>query len=230
MSKLVDAPGEGGDDWLPIADLMAGLMMVFLLIALLYIQNVSEAVGSWRDIKYEIKQALEEEFKNEKKYWQMDDIDEDTLTIRFLHPEVLFGLGETEITTHYQGILDDFFPRYINLIHEEFKQHIHEIRIEGHTSLEWGNLKYMPAFINNMRLSQNRAQAVMEYCLKTVSNHSQGIKEWITYTISANGHSSSQRKILRDANVVTIKEDKESSRRVEFSIRTKTEEILKSLP
>ncbi len=216
--------GEGGEHWISVSDLMAGLMMVFLLIAVVYMEHITTLTGQWQDTKRAIHRALEEEFKDDKERWQMADIDPDTLTIKFLSPEILFERGKHEIRPRFRQILDDFFPRYITLLHKRFKSDIREIRIEGHASSDWGRDVSRPeAFIMNMKLSQNRAQEVMVYCFEEMAWR-KGLMAWMTETVSANGHSYAQRKLSEDR-----REDREASRRVEFTIRPETDEILYKL-
>lgn len=110
-------------------------------------------------------------------------------------------------------------PRYIELLHNKFRNEIREIRIEGHTSSEWSHdVSETEAFIRNMKLSQERT--------RTVLNFSMNIQDliilnpWMRKTVSANGLSSA--RLVVKNNI----ENKERSRRVEFTIRTKAKEAL----
>ncbi len=93
------------------------------------------------------------------------------------------------------------------------------IRIEGHTSSEWSNsVNDTDAFIQNMELSQERTRAVLNFSMDI-----QGLRNlnpWMRKTVSANGLSSA--RLVMKNNI----EDKKRSRRVEFTIRTKTKEAL----
>ena len=136
--------GRQPDDehWISIADIMAGLMVIFLLIAITYIRpiveiqsKVREIVVAWKNSEVEIHQALHEEFQNDLPKWHAE-LDRTTLSIRFKSPEVLFDSGTANLKLEFQSILDNFFPRYLNVLHA-FGEAISEIRIEGHTSSEW---------------------------------------------------------------------------------------------
>ena len=68
---------DGEESWISVSDLMAGLMMVFLFIAVIYAKdadqrakNVSEIVTEWQDSELEIYLALEEEFRDDLEKWQ----------------------------------------------------------------------------------------------------------------------------------------------------------------
>ena len=110
---------DNEDSWMSVSDLMTGLMMVFLLIAILLtktasdkFENVSEAVYEWDDSENKIYEALYYEFKDDLEAWNADIIKK-TLTIRFKSPDVLFDVGEAELKPHFEKILYDFVPRYV---------------------------------------------------------------------------------------------------------------------
>lgn len=216
---------EGEEGWISISDLMAGLMMVFLFIAVIYAkdanqraQNVTEIVTEWQDTELEIYAALVEEFEADLEKWNAE-IDKDSLTVRFLSPEVLFKSGSAELELRFQEILSDFVPRYVELLRNRFDSTIREIRIEGHTSSEWStSVDATEAFIKNMELSQERTRAVLAFSMAIPSL--QAMTPWMRKKVSANGLSSA-RLIITGG-----REDKKRSRRVEFTIRTKTKEAL----
>ncbi|MBR0096017.1 MAG: OmpA family protein, partial [Synergistaceae bacterium] len=111
------------------------------------------------------------------------------------------------------AVLDDFFPRYIKILNL-YKDNIAEVRIEGHTSSEWiGSKNNLEAYFNNMKLSQDRTRAVLNYCLNmpAMKEH----QAWAISAITANGLSSS--KLILNSHG---KEDAALSRRVEFRVRT----------
>jgi len=226
MSKIVFAGKSDGDEqWISVSDLMAGLMMVFLLIAIIYsneaeerYDNVTEMATEWRAGEEEIYRALEREFRGDLDKWGAE-IDKQSLTIRFLSPKVLFNDGQRDVSEKFKDILDDFIPRYIELLFTKFADNIDEIRIEGHTSSGfYGADDEKAAFIGNMALSQARTRSVLDYSL----NISEVVKfsPWMIKTVGAHGLSSA-RLIYREG-----KEDPERSRRVEFTIKTKAKEAM----
>ena len=226
MNNFLTSKKAGGEEgWISVSDLMAGLMMVFLFLAVIYAkdanqraQNVTEIVTEWQDIELEIYSALAKEFEDDLPKWNAE-IEKDSLTIRFLSPEVLFEKGKSELQKRFEQILADFMPRYIGLLNRRFSGVIKEVRIEGHTSSEWSNgTDRTEAFIRNMKLSQERTRAVLNYSLGLAELTE--LRPWMRKTVSANGLSSA--RLVKRNNV----EDKELSRRVEFTIRTKTKEAL----
>jgi outer membrane protein OmpA-like peptidoglycan-associated protein len=210
------------NQWVSVSDLMSVLMMVFLFISVSYMLNVTkekdlikEVAITYNKLQNELYDDLLIEFKDDLKDWNAN-IDKQTLSIRFESPEVLFNTGSAVLQIRFQNILNDFFPRYINILaNEKYKSDIEEIRIEGHTSSEWSSdVPEEQAYFYNMELSQDRTREVLEFVL---NNRIDDNKNWIREKLTANGLSSS--KIISVNGI----EDKERSRRVEFRVRTNAE-------
>lgn len=208
--------------WVSVSDMMAGLMVIFLFIAITYIRpivetqsKIREIVVTWQESEVEIHDTLNEEFKDDLPQWGAV-LDRETLSIRFKSPDVLFASATAEIRPKFSRILDDFFPRYLHVL-EKFRGSIAEVRLEGHTSSEWDGAETADeAYFRNMDLSQARTRTVLEYCLGLPSVRPS--RSWARSLITANGLSSS-RLILRGS-----REDSVASRRVEFRVLTNTKE------
>lgn len=235
MSKNLSIDSEENPFALSIGDLMASLLLVFILLlsaTLLQLeeefkkkkenldeahktgQKITEIANTYKILQDDLYNDLYIEFKDDLKKWQAI-IDRKTLSIRFMSPEVLFEQGKADVKDKFKIILDDFFPRYLNKLNK-YKDNIEEIRIEGHTSSEWSdNINENSSYFKNMELSQDRTRSVLEYCLALINNSN--MKEWSRSKITANGLSFSKR-IFNNK-----KEDKELSRRVEFRVRTDSE-------
>lgn len=211
--------GESGSYWMPVSDLMSGLMVIFLFVAVAYITNVA---FNYKRLKDNLYQDLQKEFKGDLEKWNAELKRED-LSVRFKEPRVLFDKGEAYVNQRFQTILEDFFPRYIEVLtHPKYKNEIAEVRIEGHTSSEWAGLSGLDAYIANMELSQDRTRAVLSYVMRLDSTKEH--REWLIDHLTANGLSYSQ-LIKTEAG----KEDRQRSRRVEFRVRTDAEEQIQSL-
>ena len=250
--------GEQDEIWVSISDLMSGLMMIFLFVAVSYMIRVqartdilrqqvrqaeihkseaetlkqqeqrlrqrmeSVALGffSYQERLY---QALVEEFKEDLPRWRAQ-VYAQTLSVRFEEPDVLFEQGSAQLSPIFKNILVDFFPRYVRILNSPFfADAIDEIRIEGHTSSEWSE-KVTPlvAYFNNMRLSQDRTRSVLEYVLTMPELEDK--REWLQSLLTANGLSSS--KLIRDDQGQEIRE---LSRRVEFRVRVRAEDRIRSI-
>ena len=121
--------------WLSVSDLMTGLMVIFLFIAIAYISRVQQnqsVLTDYVETKNQLHQNLVKEFEGDTLKWQMA-IGKD-LSMKFKEPTVLFATGSYELTPRFKEILDEFLPRYFNiLLNDSLKNDIQEIRIEGHT-------------------------------------------------------------------------------------------------
>ncbi len=220
--------------WMPISDMMTGLMMVFLFIAVSYAHSlkkesesaiekqddIEEIVQRWIDYRNIIARDLHDEFDNDLEIWDAT-IDDDTLSIRFESPEVLFGAGDDTVSPLFETIISDFWPRYIGVLNRH-SINIDEIKIEGHTSSEWSGITtHEESYFNNMQLSQNRSRNVLQLCYQKTP---ESLKKWVISTITANGFSFSRLKYDEKGN-----EDMESSRRVEFTILVDSESSINEI-
>ena len=236
MNNIFGAPRKDEDsDWLSVSDLMAGLMVIFLFIAIIFIrplteqkiileqqqERVTEIASTWQETETNIYEALVSEFQDDLSAWNAE-IEKETLLLRFKAPEVLFAEGQSEIRVRFREILSDFFPRYVGVL-SDFRAAIEEIRIEGHTSSKWNGVSPEQAYYNNMALSQARTREVLRFALSIPDI--EGEKAWLQTLLTANGLSSS-RPIINQFGA----EDPDLSRRVEFRVRTKARsEIVKIL-
>lgn len=230
MKKIFGSAVHGDDDhWITVSDMMAGLMIIFLFIAIVYIRpivemqgKIKEIVVAWSDSEVAIYDELQSEFSDDLDRWNAELIRE-SLTIRFKSPEILFASGKATLKHEFREIIDDFFPRYLRVL-SRYSDAIEEVRIEGHTSSEWeGAGNDADAYFRNMTLSQERTHSVLVYAL-TLDAVAE-LKNWALPLITANGLSSSQLIFGPDGV-----EDTKRSRRVEFRVRTNTkQQIIKVL-
>lgn len=215
--------------WVSMSDLMTALMMIFLFICISYMKvienektEIKEIALTWEKSQNEIYNALNDEFKYDLAIWGAE-LEKSTLTIRFKEPSVLFKPGSYELSTAFENILSDFLPRYYRVL-SNYNDEISSIRIEGHTSSDWGGFNKTDAYVKNMELSQQRTQSVLNYWIYNTSSNNSRIS-WIKNFVEASGRSSSH--LIYTSNG---REDKKKSRRVEFKVKTKTEQkILKIL-
>jgi outer membrane protein OmpA-like peptidoglycan-associated protein len=223
-SELESAHSAQEEHWIPLSDLMTGLMAMFLLISVLYmtrveidasrIRDVAVAYSENRDALYE---QLESEFHRDLIAWHAE-LDREQLSIRFTEPEVLFATGSSELKPNFKAILDDFFPRYLRILtSDRYRQTITEVRIEGHTSSVWNQATSDDdAYFRNMALSQERTRSTLSYVIGIPAVERE--RRWLKQYVTANGLSSSKPILAGDGT-----EDRERSQRVEFKVRTDAE-------
>ena len=212
---------QANREWISISDMMAGLMMVFLFIAVLFMSEVQKEqkaikkiAESYQNIQQQLYKDLNQEFKKDLKTWDAEILQDNT--IRFQSPEVLFDTNSSELKAIFIVVLDNFFPRYLDILtNNKYKKQIKEIRVEGHTSSVWKNATREQSYINNMFLSQNRAKSVLAYSYNITSATN---KVFLENVFRANGMSFS--KLIKENGEENI----QASQRVEFRVITKAEE------
>lgn len=224
MTNPLEAPKrEEEAQWISVSDLMSGLMMVFMLVAIVFMVNVEIERDKIRDVailydtlRTQLYQDLHDEFAPDMQRWGAE-LDKD-LTFRFNNTEVLFDKGKADLKVEFQHILAEFFPRYLKIItQDKYRNDILEVRIEGHTSSGWAGARSADdAYIRNMDLSQQRTRSTLEYVLAMAAVQEE--KPWLKTHLTANGLASA--KVIKDE---LEQEDAERSRRVEFKVRTDAE-------
>lgn len=220
--------------WLSVSDLMTGLMVIFLFVAIAYISRVQSnqsVLTDYVETKNEMHQKLVKEFAGDTLKWQMA-IGKD-LTMKFKEPTVLFASGSYELTPRFKQILDEFLPRYFNiLLNDSLSNKIQEIRIEGHTDDVPIPRYDQDPYIANAMLSQQRALSVVRYfrSMPAYQQYTPEQQHQLEFWLTANGLSYG--KALDSNGQFTQKSgkpiDKDLSRRVEFRIVTSGDEILEN--
>lgn len=219
FGKRVSTSKQDSEHWMGVSDLMAGLMMVFLFIAISYMryvlvkqEDIKEVATAYQEGQVAIYESLVKEFQSDLDIWDAH-VDPESLSFEFQSPEVLFSLGEIALKERFQEILDDFFPRYLEVLREH-RGVINEVRIEGHTSSIWNSTTTADeAYFRNMWLSQGRTRSVLNYVYSNpaIAND----KDWVKRNVAAVGFSSS-----RPVTWPNGRENEERSRRVTFRVIT----------
>lgn len=228
MNKIFGTQGgtqDSGEHWLTVSDVMAGLMIVFLFIAIVFMmktqkenEKIKDVAVAYQENQVAIYQALEDEFKNDLHRWGAS-IDKETLAFNFQSPDVLFANNEIRLSNAYKEILKDFFPRYIKVL-RPYRDSLEEIRIEGHTSsTSFRGASKAQAYFYNMQLSQGRTRSVLEYGYSLMP----GDAEWIKRNVAAVGFSSA--RLIMQNGV----EDEAMSRRVSFRAVTNADIQIKRI-
>ena len=115
---LVESPprqADDGEQWMPVSDLMAVLMLIFIFIAVIFIRDVWSGEESARIECDKIYNALNDRFADDFEKWDVEFLKKD-LTIRFRNPEILFESDKDKIRPRFERVLGDFFPSYIETV------------------------------------------------------------------------------------------------------------------
>ena len=230
--------GKKESFWIPYADLMTVLMVIFLFISLSYMGLVQfqkkqqdKIFEEYKQTKENLYYELRETFKDDFQKWNLE-LDKD-LSIKFTNPNVLFQSGQSDITPVFQQILSDFFPKYLSVImQDKYKNKIAEIRIEGHTD-DVPIHRTSDPYIDNVQLSQDRSRNVLQFLrgLQSYKNLLTEKEQLLQFWLTANGLSFG-RTLDRNKELTYISNqpiDKEKSRRVEFRIVTTSELLVEQV-
>lgn len=216
-------------NWISISDMMTGLMVIFMFIAVNYILQVIE----YKFVEKDVYNALLVEFTSEINNKDIQLGPDGSITF---NPEnkILFNTGSSIINRDFDIILDKFFPRYLKVItKDEYIDYIKEIRIEGHTDTvapKSGEESYS----YNLRLSSLRAQSVLNKLRNSQEYLSldQRVKDRLQFLFTANGLSYS--RALNAAGELSYSSlekqiDNDRSRRVEFRVITSNEKLVNDI-
>ena len=223
MSSFLQSKVAEDEQWISVSDMMAGLMMIFLFISIIYIENISKYFSEVSDLSDDICADLKNEFENEREAWDMS-ICENGLLISF-ESDSNFEVNSAELSLEFSSILSTFYPRLMDVMFR-YREAISELRIEGHTDSSVRSTdSELTGYLYNTQLSQNRSRNVMKYVLELapISDRTQYL-DWSFSHVTAHGMSSSKKVFNADGF-----EDLAASRRVEFRLRTTAEERLLDL-
>jgi len=105
--------------WIPLADLMTVLMVIFLFMSISYMalmekrqKEQNKIFKDYEESKIALYKELNEAFKNDFVKWNLK-LDND-LSIKFTKPQVLFDEGKYDVTPTFQNILKEFLPKYFD--------------------------------------------------------------------------------------------------------------------
>ena len=172
-------------------------------------QQIETLVGSRPKIISDLSSALS--------YNNIDAaIDQKTGDIK-LKSYVFFDTSKFNIKQSGIELLNRFLPVYLGvLMQPEYKDYVAEIIIEGHTDSDG-------TYTSNLKLSQERALSVAQYCLE-MDGLSGSMKNKLQDILTATGRSESDLVYNADGS-----ENKEASRRVEFKFRLIDTQMLQQM-
>jgi outer membrane protein OmpA-like peptidoglycan-associated protein len=228
FQSQTESYGEG--HWLSVTDLMAGLMVIFLLISVALMNRtdiekraIERVAVKISEKQLEIHRALAEEFREDFKRWEIKFSEQRPLIIDFNAARYKFETGESELPETLKEVLTEFFPRYLDVL-EMYDRDIQAIQIEGHTSSEWndGDASFY-AYKMNMGLSQRRSNELFSHVM-TLGSVLKKHLYWFQKKLAAIGYGPS--KLIYTDNGV---EDKERSRRISFRVIADSDIIMKDI-
>ncbi|MBU0721798.1 hypothetical protein KJ877_10675 [bacterium] len=130
------------------------------------------------------------------------------LRIEFRAEDLYFNVAEYKLTSIQEKFLNIFSAKLLQFLKAN-ESYVDTLEINGHTSSEWSGVNFTDNYLNNSKLSMNRAYATLSYIFKQQSMQT---KIWLSSIIKGSGLSYSKKVMIDN------KEDKEKSRRVSFKI------------
>ena len=206
--------------WMSYSDLMSALLLIFALLLMINIfgnQTEMEDKDKMIEEVLGVKTRLIEELNNAFTDSNLEmEIDPQTGAIRF-SSGVFFDYNSSVVSKEGKKNLRSFVPQYLKvLLSDEFRDHISQIIIEGHTDNEG-------SYLYNLELSQNRAFSVTEEIFSEDFPEFEE-REDLRHLITSNG-----RSFMVPIYDENGKIDLDKSRRVEFKFRLKDEEVIKQI-
>ena len=229
--------------WLSFSDIMAGLLIVFVLVTIFMVLDLNEAseVTKVAELEY---LRLKEESENLKKELELTkinlenivaindeiimllkaklgdslEIDEDTGAIR-LKSDLLFDSGKSLLNLTGKEFIRNHLPTFFDIIFDEdVKTNISSVIIYGFTD-DVGDYEY------NLKLSQDRAREVYKFILSdpAFDNHKEEFKEYIV--LSGVAHA----KYLERKDGESLNDWRTNNRRVEIQFELNFRELFDSL-
>ncbi|TVR53839.1 MAG: OmpA family protein [Gemmatimonadales bacterium] len=198
-------------------DLFAGLLLIFALMLLAALYSYQSGLDGVREIllvRQQIVEELQEEFSVEE--GRMVEVTE-AGAIRF-GDQVLFAQDSYEIRPAGREQLEAFARQYLSVIFDDprFSDRVRRIIIEGHTNDDG-------TYFYNLRLSQERAYAVMSTILEAADERH---RDLLVDRMTAVGRSFADLRYL-DAERTVV--DREGSRRIEIRFDLDDERVMRQL-
>lgn len=151
---------------LSIGDVMSALLLIIILVMLAIVMQLKEETdlsSQFEKRQRELSEALKVEFgADTTDLWMHIRNDGE---IEFIPPQtvVLFDERDVKPLPKFQGILREFFPRYLRALNGyEHYDEIREIRVEGHTD----TIAKKDPYLTNIRWSQDRSYEVLKFVLR----------------------------------------------------------------
>lgn len=217
-----EGTGEAPNFWASYSDLMASMLLVFVLLLVVALFHFSEHSAHAAE-RLADQKAMMQTFANVQQQLiaklqgevaaESVTLDPQTGALR-IGDGILFEEGAAELTGPGRQKLGSLFDAYMRIVlAPEFTPYIKQIEIEGHTNTNG-------TYLFNLELSQRRALAVMSELL----NRSGSDRTRLESLVVASGRSYAN--LIRDPEG---REDPVRSRRIEIKFRLREAELFQEL-
>ena len=164
--------------------------------------TIAQVASTTHDIYEKIVQSFSDEISK-----NIIKIKKD-LTVELLDKRLLFEVSQYELNKTQKIFLEKFSNKLVALLYK-YKSQINSLEVNGHTSSEWGNVNFTKNYLNNEKLSMNRAYSTMSFIF---NNQNDKLQKYLSKIFKGSGYGFSKKIMLDDL------EFKAKSRRVSFKI------------
>lgn len=222
--------------WISFSDIMTGLMVIFMFIAISYMMEankkqieIQQILDSYENTKDSIRQDLVMLLHALEEWQDFIEFDSTNLSIKFIGKDIQFRSDSDVIQSKFRQILDDFIPAYLNVIaQDKYKNKIAEVRIEGHANKVEPDSHH--SYMLGVFWAQSRAKNVLKYFINShdFDDLPKTTQDRLEFWLVANGYGYG--RTLDKEGAYSISSGKEiceaCSRRVEFRIITTSEQVI----
>lgn len=210
---------EPFDQWIMYSDLMAGLVLMFILFLAVSVmtyhhllQQKESRINELLGVQTSIVHSLEVRFQQAHLHMK---INPKTGDIQFAS-DVFFAFNSYQLSTAGEQSLQSFVPTYISvLMNSKYRKDISSIVVEGYTDRQG-------TYLYNMNLSQERAMAVVNAIFSPQFIHFR-YQSVLQRYITAEGRS------YNDPVYIDGTYSAQASRRVVFSFKLNDTQIMQAV-
>lgn len=213
---------QGGHMAASFTDLMASLMVIFILLFVAYSNNVSRSKGSaTQSVLEALKKGLAQAGMDASRV-ERDPRDRYAIVV-VMPDSLLFDRGSSDVVDAGKRYLDRFTPTFARILCSQPRGLIETVVVQGHTDTTYVGtstdddtpiVERGRAF--NLELSQNRSLAVVQTCLKAL--RSSADRPTFLRLLSASGRG--QEELLPE-----YPGDAPQQRRVAFKVRLQVDAL-----
>ncbi|MEZ4939179.1 MAG: hypothetical protein R2799_16460 [Crocinitomicaceae bacterium] len=227
--------------WVSFSDIMTGLMVIFMFIAISYLlevqrreKEINEIIENYKITQQKLYNELDDTFTERFKDYNLK-VNPD-LSIQITDANALFPVqfwdSEVKLTKSFIEFLDEFTPLFYSIVlKEEYIDDISEIRIEGHTAIQSAEKEFDKNYYQKMLiLSQKRSNKVLETMMNSsfFNKLNDDYKAYLRYITTSNGLAFGK-ALDKDGNFKFLTGESiniNNSMRVEFRIVTNNQKVI----
>ncbi|OHX64510.1 hypothetical protein [Flammeovirga pacifica] len=228
-------------NWVSFSDIMTGLMVIFMFIAISYInevqkreQEINVIIEDYKKVQQSLYVTLDSTFTN--RFSKYNLVVNPDLSIQITDASSLFPSQrydqKVELTMEFNKFLKEFTPLFYNVVLDpKYIDNISEIRIEGHTGIREKSYEFDQEYYEKMLvLSQKRSNKVLNTMMHQpyYTNLSDQNKSRLRFITTSNGLAYG--KALDQEGDFKFESgndiDRKKSMRVEFRIITNSQKVV----